>query len=70
MEFLSHLRQDVDPEFYQSVDGVIHQLLSLPQEAGAQHEQWCLYKTNDTRERDQQYSEAQLSAGEINGSLD
>lgn len=44
VEFLSHLRQDVDPELYQSVDNVIHQLLSLPQEDAVGHDQWCFYK--------------------------
>ena len=44
IEFLSHLRQDVDPELYQSIDNVIHQLLSLPQEDATDHDQRCLYK--------------------------
>ena len=47
VEFLSHMRQDVDPELYQSIDNVIHQLLSLPQEDAAEHEQCCLYKEHD-----------------------
>ena len=44
VEFLSHLRQDVDPELYQSIDNVIYQLLSLPQDDAQEHEHWCLYK--------------------------
>ena len=44
IEFLSHLRQDVDPELYQSVDNVIHQLLSLPQKDATGHDELCLYK--------------------------
>lgn len=47
IEFLSHLRQDVDPELYQSIDNVIHQLLSLPQEDATDHDQWCMYKEHD-----------------------
>ena len=44
VEFLSHLRQDVDPDLHQSVDNVIHQLLSLPQDDAVDHNQQCLYK--------------------------
>ena len=44
VEFLSHLRQDVDTELHLSVDNVIHQLLSLPQEDAVDHSQQCLYK--------------------------
>lgn len=47
IEFLSHLRQDVDPELHQSVDNVIHQLLSLPQDNAVDHNQQCLYKDHN-----------------------
>lgn len=47
IEFLSHLRQDVDPELHQSVDNVIHQLLSLPQDDTVDHNQQCLYKDHN-----------------------
>ncbi|KAJ7384921.1 hypothetical protein OS493_018608 [Desmophyllum pertusum] len=47
IEFLSHLRQDVDPELHQSVDNVIHQLLSLPQDDAVDHDQQCLYKEHN-----------------------
>ena len=47
IEFLSHLRQDVDPELHQCVDSVIHQLLSLPQEDAVDHNQQCLYKDHN-----------------------
>ena len=47
IEFLSHLRQDVEPELYQSIDNVIHQLLSLPQDDAVDHDQQCLYKDHN-----------------------
>ena len=47
IEFLSHLRQDIDPELYQNVDNVIHQLLSLPQKDATDHDQLCLYKDHE-----------------------
>ena len=47
IEFLSHLRQDVDPELHQSIDSVIHQLLSLPQDDAVDHDQQCLYKDHN-----------------------
>ena len=47
IEFLSHLRQDVDPELHQSIDNVIHQLLSLPQDDAVDHNQQCLYKDHN-----------------------
>lgn len=47
IEFLSHLRQDVDPELHQSVDSVMHQLLSLPQDDAVDHNQQCLYKDHN-----------------------
>ncbi|CAH3027837.1 unnamed protein product, partial [Porites evermanni] len=47
IEFLSHLRQDIDPELYKNVDNVIHQLLSLPQKDAADQDQLCLYKDHE-----------------------
>lgn len=47
VEFLSHLRQDVDPELHQNVDNVIHQLLSLPQEDAVDHSWQCLYEEHN-----------------------
>lgn len=47
IEFLSHLRQDVDPELHRCVDSVMHQLLSLPQDDAVDHNQQCLYKDHN-----------------------
>ena len=47
IEFLSHLRQDVDPELHSGIDSVIHQLLSLPQDDAVDHNQQCLYKDHN-----------------------
>ena len=47
IEFLSHLRQEIDPELYQNVDNVIHQLLSLPQKDATDHDQLSLYKDHE-----------------------
>jgi len=47
IEFLSHLRQDVDPELHRCVDSVVHQLLSLPQDNAVDHNQQCLYKDHN-----------------------
>lgn len=47
IEFLSHLRQDVDPELHRSIDSVIHQLLSLPQDDAVDQDQQCLYKDHN-----------------------
>lgn len=47
IEFLSHLRQDVDPELHRSIDSVIRQLLSLPQDDAVDHDQQCLYKDHN-----------------------
>ena len=45
IEFLSNLRHDVEPELYEAVDNVIHQLLSLPTAAEARTQQeFCVYK--------------------------
>ena len=63
IEFLSHLRQDVDPELYQSVDNVIHQLLSFPQEDAAGHDQRCLYKEHNPVEQIQDHSGSEQSSG-------
>ena len=43
------MRQDIDPELYQNVDNVIHQLLSLPQKDATDHDQLCLYKDHENR---------------------
>ena len=37
----------MDPELHQSVDNVIHQLLSLPQDDAVDHDQQCLYKEHN-----------------------
>ena len=37
----------MDPELYQSIDNVIHQLLSLPQDDAVDHDQQCLYKDHN-----------------------
>ena len=50
IEFLSHLRQDADPDLYQSIDNVIHQLLSLPQANARDHDERCLYKVQNPLE--------------------
>ncbi|XP_068721388.1 rotatin-like isoform X1 [Montipora capricornis] len=63
IEFLSHLRQDVDPELYQSVDNVIHQLLTFPQEDAAGHDQRCLYKEHNPVEQFQDHSGSEQSSG-------
>ena len=63
IEFLSHLRQDVDPELYQSVDNVIHQLLSFPQEDAAGHDQRCLYKEHNPVEQFLDHSGSEQSSG-------
>lgn len=47
IEFLSHLRQDVDPELHRGIDSLIHQLLSLPQDDAVDHNQQCLYKDHN-----------------------
>lgn len=50
VEFFSQLRQDIDPELYQSVDNVTHQLLSIPQSTGSMHSDWCLYQPHSDQD--------------------